>query len=107
MSALLWIAILAADESQMMVDSSRARAELQCRTAIASKVKAEVSELSVGNYRKIGRTTILNGTVTALQRPVTRPGEMAPMHIINLRYYYHCRWGGRGKAHIKLLSQNN
>src|SRR3954453_7626642 len=107
MSALLWMALLALDGSQIANDSGQSPAATQCRAAISSKVRGEVSDLSIVKSRRIGRTTILKGTVTVLQRPPTRPGEMTPTHVIQLRYYYVCRWPGRGKAHIKLLSQNN
>jgi hypothetical protein len=107
MSALLWIAILALDESQIASDSAQSPGAKRCEAAISSKVKGEVSDLSVAKTRRMGRTTILNGSVTVLQRPPTRPGEMTPTHVIQLRYYYQCRWAGRGKTHITLLSQNN
>src|SRR3954453_5542550 len=107
MSALLWMALLALDGSQIASDSGQSLAAKQCRAAISSKVRGEVSDLSIVKSRRIGRTTILNGAVTVLQRPSTRPGEMTPAHVLQLQYYYDCRWSGRGKAHIKLLSQNN
>jgi hypothetical protein len=107
MSALLWIAILALDESQIANDSVQSRGAKQCEAAISSKVRGEVSDLSIAKTRRIGRTMVLNGAVTVLQRPPTRPGEMTPTHVIQLRYYYQCRWPGRGRAHITLLSQNN
>src|SRR4051794_47626 len=107
MSALLWMALLALNESQMSSDSAQTPAEKRCRAAVSSKVKGELSDLSITKSRRIGRATILNGAVTALQRPPTRPGEMTPTHVIQLRYYYQCRWPGRGKARITLLSQNN
>jgi hypothetical protein len=107
MSALLWMALLSLDESQMASDSAQTPAAKHFRAAISSKVKGELSDLSITRTRRIGRTAILNGAVTALQRPPKRPGEMTPTHVIQLRYYYQCRWPGRGKAHITLLSQNN
>ncbi|MEA3035302.1 MAG: hypothetical protein QOH04_1064 [Sphingomonadales bacterium] len=107
MSALLLIATLALNESQIANDSTQGRGMKQCRAGIASKVRGELSDLSIAKTRRIGRITILNGGVTVLQRPPSRPGEMTPTHVIQLRYYYECRWSGRGKANIKLLSQNN
>jgi hypothetical protein len=107
MSALLWMALLALDESPIASDSGQTAAAKRCRAAISSKVKGELSDLSITKSRRIGRTTILNGSVTVLQRPPTRPGEMTPTHVIRLQYNYECRWPGRGKAHITLLSQNN
>src|SRR4051794_7931530 len=107
MSALLWMALLALDSSQIANDSGQSPAAKQCRVAIASKVKGEVSDLSIAKSRRIGRTTILTGAVTVLQRPPTKPGEMTPAHVIRLQYYYDCRWPGRGKARVKVSSQDN
>src|SRR3954470_10591173 len=107
MSALLWIATLALDESQVASDSRQSHGAKRCEAAISSKVGGEVSDLSIAKTRRIGRTTILDGAVTLLKRPPTRPGEMTPAHVIQLRYCYRCRWSRRGKAYITLLSQNN
>jgi hypothetical protein len=107
MSALLLMALLALDESQMASDSGQTPAAKHCQAAISSKVRGELSDLSITRTRRIGRTTILNGAVTVLQRPPTRPGEMTPTHVIQLQYNYQCRWLGRGKAHITLLSGSN
>ncbi|MEA3049281.1 MAG: hypothetical protein QOG84_1117 [Sphingomonadales bacterium] len=107
MSALLWMAVLAVDESPIATDSGQTPAAKRCQIAISSKVKGEVSDLSILKTRRIGRTTILNGSVTVLQKPPTRPGEMTPTHVIQLQYNYQCRWSGRGKARITLLSEIN
>jgi hypothetical protein len=107
MSALLWMALLALNESQMASDSAQTPAAKHCGAAISAKVKGELSDLSVTRIRRIGRNTILNGAVTVLQKPPTRPGEMTPTHVIRLQYYYQCRWPGRGKAYITILSQSN
>jgi hypothetical protein len=107
MIPLLLMAVLAPDESPIAADSGQTPAAKRCQAAISSKVKGEVSDLSILKTRRIGRTTILNGSVTVLQRPSMRPGEMTPSHVIQLQYNYVCRWTGRGRAHITLLSQIN
>ncbi|MEA3063152.1 MAG: hypothetical protein QOJ94_2933 [Sphingomonadales bacterium] len=107
MSALLWMALLALDESPIVSDSGQTPAAKRCSAAISSKVNGELSDLSITKSRRIRRTVILNGSVTVLQRPPTIPGEMTPTHVIRLQYYYECRWPGRGKARVRVSLQNN
>ena len=101
MIALLFLAA-AADMAQTSADPVQQRAGERCQAALTAKVKGEVSNFAVSDFRRSGRRIHLKGTVNVLRRPVSRPGEMTPMHVIDLRYSYDCRFQGHSTPRIRL-----
>jgi hypothetical protein len=99
MIALLWAAGAAADVSQI-ADPAHRQAAQQCQAGLARKGGGEVSDLAVTGYHRIGRRITVKGTMSVLKRPVARPGEMAPDHVLNLRYAWQCRLNGRAAPRI-------
>jgi hypothetical protein len=105
MITLLLMAALAAELPPTITDPAERRAAQQCQPVLARKVAGEVSEMTVRRLRRIGRETIVKGTVSVLKRPATRPGELTPTHVINAPYSYECRLG-RGAPRVKVSPTN-
>lgn len=101
MIALLFVAAVT-DMAQTNAESAQQRAGERCQTALTTKVKGEVSNFTISDFHRSGRRIHLKGTVNVLRRPVSRPGEMTPMHVIALRYSYDCRFEGRSTPRIRL-----
>ncbi|MDB5691039.1 MAG: hypothetical protein JWO81_102 [Alphaproteobacteria bacterium] len=102
MIALLPIAAVTADLSQTITDPAHRRAAQQCQASLAREAGGEVSNLTVTEFHRIGRTILVKGTMSVLRRPAARPGEMTPDHIINLGYAYQCRLNGRAAPRIRI-----
>jgi hypothetical protein len=102
MIAFLLTALLMADSPQAITDPGQGQAVERCRPALARKVKGEISGLEVTGFRRIRQQIVLKGTMNILQRPESRPGEMTPMHLINIPYYYECRLNGRRAPWIRV-----
>lgn len=105
MITLLLAAAVAAELPPTITDPAERRAAQQCRPVLARKVRGELSNMTVTNLRRIGRETILRGTVNVLKRPATKPGELTPMHVIDMPYTYECRLG-RGVTRVKVHSSS-
>jgi hypothetical protein len=105
MITLLLAGAIAAELPPTITDPAQRRAAQQCQPVVARKVAGEVSDMTVSQLRRIGRETIVKGTVSVLKRPATRPGELTPTHIINAPYSYECRLG-RGAARVKVSPRN-
>ena len=62
-----------------------------CMAALSARAGGEVVSISVSGAKRFGSRAILRGEMRVLQRPSpARPGEMAPVHIINARFAYRC-----------------
>jgi hypothetical protein len=92
----------AAEVFVSITDPAQRRTAVQCAPGLARKAGGEISTLDVSGFHRSGRLTTLDGTMRVLQKPVTRPGEMTPTHVIVMRYSYECRLNGRRAPRIKL-----
>jgi hypothetical protein len=105
MITLLWTAVMAG--SPAMADPAHRDAVQRCQPALARKVKGDVQNVTVSKFRKKGSESLLNGEMSVLQRPPTKPGEMTPHHVLNLRYSYECRFTGHGPPRVRVSRLNN
>jgi hypothetical protein len=105
MFTLLWTAVMAAGPPPAMADFGHDDAVQRCRPALARKVKGEVQDVTVLKFRKTKRTTLLRGEMSVFERPPV--GELTPHHIINIRYFYDCRFTGRAAPRIRVSRLNN
>jgi hypothetical protein len=105
MLTLLWTAVIAAVSPPAIPDPVHAGAVQRCQPALARKVKGDVDNVSVVKFRKIGRTTRLNGEMSVLQRPPV--GEVTPHHVLNTRYSYECRFTGGAAPRVRVARLNN
>jgi hypothetical protein len=102
MILLLWSAGFVAALSPAVADPAQRQAAQQCEAAVSRSVKGEISAATIGEFRRFRRETILKGTLSVLQRPPTRPGEMTPTHVISMRYSYECRISSRTAAKVRV-----
>jgi hypothetical protein len=102
MILLLWLSASSPDPAQSIADPAQRRAAQSCEAGLSRKAGGEISSLDVGRMHRVGRETILGGTIRVFQKPATRPGEMTATHIVVMRYSYQCRLNGRGGRRIKL-----
>jgi hypothetical protein len=107
MITLLWTAVMAGAAPPAVADPAHRDAVQRCQPALARKVKGDVENVTVVKFHKIGRQTILNGEMSVLQRPPVNPGELTPHHIINIRYFYECRFTGRAAPRVRVSRLNN
>jgi hypothetical protein len=89
--ALLFILALVAQPLQANAIAPKDKLHEQCRTRLQQKLNAEITDLTSVAPHRIGRQTILSGTVRALQRTSPPPGEMGTDHVLRLDYSYTCR----------------
>jgi hypothetical protein len=99
---LLWLSAFNPDPTQSIADPAQRRAAQICEASLSRKAGGEISSFDVAQYRRAGRETMLDGTTRVLRKPVTRPGEMTPTHVIVVRYSYRCRLSGRDAPRIML-----
>ncbi|MEA3065512.1 MAG: hypothetical protein QOJ27_1964 [Sphingomonadales bacterium] len=107
MITLLWTAVMAAGPPPAMAAGGHGDAVQRCRPALARKVKGDVENVTVVKFRKTGRETLLNGEISVLERPPVKAGELTPHHIINIRYFYECRFTGRAAPRVRVSRPNN
>jgi hypothetical protein len=88
-------------------DSAQREAAQRCEAAVSRSVKGEISASTIAEMRHFRRQTILKGTLNVLERPDTRPGEMTPTHVINMRYSYECRISSRTAANVRVTRLSN
>ena len=73
---------------------SRAAMKL-CLPALSARAGGEVASINLMSLAHSGSRTVLRGQMRILLRPAPpRPGEMAPMHIVNARFAFQCRLKG-------------
>jgi hypothetical protein len=102
MITLLWTAVMAAGAPPTMADPEHRDAAQRCQPALARKVNGDIENVTVVKFRTKGRETILNGTLSVLQRPRVKPGELTPHHIIDIRYFYECRFTAHGAPRVRV-----
>jgi hypothetical protein len=102
MIALLWTAVVATVSPQTTPEPAHQKAAQQCRPALARKVRGEIADITVSEFHKHGTKTLLKGQMAVLERPSTKPGEMSPTHVRNVRYGYDCQLSGRARARVKV-----
>jgi hypothetical protein len=107
MITLLWTAVMAAGAPPAMADPEHRDAVQRCQPALAREVTGDVENVTVVKFRKKARETILNGTMSVLQRPRLKPGELTPHHIINIRYFYECRFTARVAPQVRVSRLNH
>ncbi|MEO7177666.1 MAG: hypothetical protein ABIW83_02370 [Allosphingosinicella sp.] len=107
MITLLWTAVIAASAPAVITDPDRRDAVHRCKPALARKVKGDVENVTVVQFRKTGREILLNGAMSALQRPLAKPGELATHHVLNIRYSYECRFSARAAPRVKVARLPN
>jgi hypothetical protein len=88
-------------------DAASTPAEKNCVARLATRAGGEISLFTVKHRRQAGRETVLSGTMNVLRRPIVRPGEMTPTHIVAAPYSFECRWNGHrvSQARLSPLSQ--
>jgi hypothetical protein len=106
MITLLWTAVIAS-APPAIADPAHRDAIERCRPALARKIKGDIDNVTVAKFRKNGREILLNGEMSVLQRPVARPGELTPHHVLNIRYFYECHLTSRGGPRVKVSRLNN
>ena len=99
---LLWLAVPAPDLTLSITDPAQRRAAQACAPRLSRKAGGEISALDVTEFRHFHRQTVLKGTMRVLQKPVARPGEMTPTHVIAAHYSWECRLGGGRIPRIKV-----
>jgi hypothetical protein len=107
MIILFWTAVVAAGAPATMVDSGHREAVQRCQPAIARKVKGDAENVTVVEFRKTGRATLLKGEVDVQQRASGHPGELTPHHILSIRYSYECRFTGKAAPRVRVSRLND
>lgn len=104
MIVVLWAPLIAAFPGQPISNPVHAKLAHQCQASLVAKVEGEISSLTVEKTRHAGHVTEVKGTLTVLQKPAPRPGELTPSHVISARYSYVCRVNGRRVTLVKVSS---
>lgn len=104
MIAFLLTLLTVADAAPMSPSSAQDKAAAQCSARVATKVNSEISNFVVTKSSRTRRTLVLEGTVSALNRPTPTPGEMTPTHVRRLDYTFRCRWAGHRGPTVRLVS---
>lgn len=107
MIILLWSAGFVSALSPAVSDPVQRNAAQQCEPGISRAVQGEISTGTITEFRRFRRQTILKGTLTVLQRPAVRPGEMTPTHVINVSFSYDCRITSRSAAKVRVNRLQN
>ena len=100
MIALLLLA--SGPDLSAITDPTRRHAVERCESPLTRRAGGEVSAIDVTTFHRTRLGTDVKGTMQVLQRPVVRPGEMTPAHIVNRHYRYDCQLNGRGAPRVKV-----
>lgn len=91
--AMIAAAIAARAPTTTASDNSAAE---MCRVAFAQKLGIRIGSISVAGGAHTNGWTVLRGSFSGYRPPAPpAPGMAAPLHVISLRYDYHC-WVYRG-----------
>jgi hypothetical protein len=106
MITLLWAAVTAAG-APAIAEPERRDAVERCQPALARKVKGDAENVTVIEFRKTGRTTLLKGQMEVLERASGNPGELRPHHVLSTKYSYECRFTGSAAPRVRVSRQIN
>src|SRR5436309_1780660 len=98
----------AADLESSIQDPGRREEMRLCVPALSERAGGEVVSIKVTNATHSGKRTMLRGEMRVLLRPPPpRPGEMAPLHIINAHFAYQCWLKGSKVVRTRLSTVPN
>src|SRR4051812_7666482 len=106
MFALLLAFTLVADVAQTGFRPPQDEAAEKCRTRLEHKLNGELSDFTVTDSARIGRSRVVNGRVSVLKRPSAVPGDLSPHHVQRLDYLFACRVRGGRISHLTLRTPN-
>jgi hypothetical protein len=107
MITLLWTAAIAVGAPAALADPGHREAVQRCQPALARKVKGDAENVTVVEFRKTGRASLLKGEVEVQQRAAGHPGELTPHHILSIRYSYECRFTGNAAPRVRVSRLND
>ena len=95
----------AADWESSIQDPGRREAMRLCVPALAARARGEVASVNLISVARSARRTVMRGQMGVLQHPPPpKPGEMAPMHIVNARFAFRCWLSGSRAVRIRVTA---